>query len=67
MVSGGSKPSWTACRESENAPEMTAWLAITVATVARITTGSRPHSGISRKNGLAFAAGWCRISAAWPR
>ena len=67
MVSGGSSPSCTAWRDSEKAPEMTAWLAMTVATVARITTGSRPHSGISRKNGFARAAGLWRMSAAWPR
>ena len=45
------------CRAIEKAPEITAWLAITVATVARMTSGSRSQSGASRKNGFSIAAG----------
>ena len=41
----GSRPSWIAWRASENAPVMTAWLATTVAHVARITIGTSAHSG----------------------
>ncbi len=35
----GAKPSWTACRVSEKTPEMTACEAMTVAIVARTTSG----------------------------
>ena len=35
----GRKPSWTACWVSENAPEMMACEAITVAAVANATSG----------------------------
>ncbi len=35
----GSCPSWTAWRVIENTPEITAWLAMIVASVARITIG----------------------------
>jgi hypothetical protein len=35
----GSRPSWTACCVTEKAPVMTAWLAMTVARVAMISTG----------------------------
>src|SRR3954454_9842034 len=56
-----------ACRVTENAPEITAWEAITVAIIARITIGTRAHDGTSRKNGFAVADGSCRISADWPR
>ena len=66
-MSGGSRPSCTAWRDSENAPEITAWLAITVAIVARMTIGSRAQGGTSRKNGLSAVSGWFRISDAWPR
>ena len=54
-------------RAMENAPEITAWLAITVAQVASITMGSRSQSGPSRKNGFAIAAGSRIISAPWPK
>ena len=37
-----------AWRVSENAPVMTAWLAMIVARVARMTIGSSAHSGTSR-------------------
>ena len=46
-----------ACRDSENAPEITAWLAITVAAVASTTIGSRAQPGSSRKNGFSSRAG----------
>jgi hypothetical protein len=48
----GMKPSWIACWVTEKAPEITAWLAMIVASVARMTSGSRNHSGASRKKGL---------------
>ncbi len=67
MVRGGSSPSCTAWRLSENAPEMTAWLAMTVAIVARITTGICSALGNSRKNGSFAAPGWFSTSDAWPR
>ncbi len=44
----GRKPSWTAWWVTEKAPEITAWLAMIVATVARNTSGSRAQSGASR-------------------
>ena len=44
----GSRPSWIACRASEKAPVITAWLAMTVATVASRTSGSSAHAGASR-------------------
>ena len=59
MVRRGRKPSCTAWRVTENAPEITAWEAITVATVASTTIGSCAQSGISRKNGLSIAFGSC--------
>ena len=45
MAKRGSRPSWMAWRVSENAPVMTAWLAMIVAMVAMITIGIRAHSG----------------------
>ena len=48
MRSRGRYPIWAACCVSEKAPEMTAWEAMTVATVARITMGIRPQLGTSR-------------------
>ena len=48
----GSRPSWIACRVREKAPVITAWLAMMVASVARITSGSSAQSGASRKNGF---------------
>ena len=41
----GSRPSWIACWVTEKAPVITAWLAITVATVASSTSGSSAQSG----------------------
>ena len=46
---------------------MTAWLAITVAAVARITSGSRQASLAIMKNGFSAAAGFCSSSAPCPR
>ena len=51
---------------TENAPEMTACEAITVATVASPIIGIRPQCGTSRKNGLSIAFGARRMSAPWP-
>ena len=44
----GSRPSWIACATSENAPVMTAWLAMTVAAVASSTSGTNAQAGASR-------------------
>ena len=52
---------------TEKAPEISAWLAITVATVASSTSGRRSQCGPRRKNGLAIAAGSRITSAPWPR
>ncbi|ESW87903.1 hypothetical protein X773_04895 [Mesorhizobium sp. LSJC285A00] len=43
--------SCTACRVSEKAPEMTAWLAITVAAVANTTIGISVQPSFISKNG----------------
>ena len=63
------KPSWIACWVTENAPEMTAWLAMIVATVARMTSGRRSTSGASRKNGfltVSIASAGAHATAASP-
>ncbi len=44
----GRKPSWIASRVTENAPEITACEAITVATVASTIIGSSNAPGTSR-------------------
>ena len=49
IVSRGRKPSATAWRVTENAPEITACEAITVATVASTTIGIRLQSGNSEE------------------
>ena len=46
------KPSWIACWVTEKAPEITAWLAMIVAKVARMTSGRRSISGARKKNGF---------------
>jgi hypothetical protein len=46
---------------------MTAWEAMTVASVARATMGISAQSGTSRKNGLLTADCWLTRSAPWPR
>ncbi len=43
--------SCTACLVSEKAPEITAWLAITVAAVASTTIGISVHPWFISKNG----------------
>ena len=65
-VRRGRNPSCTAWRVTENAPEITAWEAMIVATVASATIGMRAQWGKSRKNGLSTAFGELRISAPWP-
>ena len=52
----GMKPSWIACWVRLNAPEITAWLAMIVASSARMITGTRTMSGIIRKNGSLISA-----------
>ena len=52
---------------TEKAPEITACEAITVATVANTTIGTRPQWGMRRKKGLAIARGSLTISDPWPR
>ena len=44
----GRKPNCTACCTTEKAPEITAWLAMTVASVASPTSGSSAQSGAIR-------------------
>ena len=63
----GRKPSRRACRETEKAPEMTAWEAMTVAAVARTTIGKRAQWGSIRKNGLVRLSGSRRMRSAWAR
>ena len=43
----GRRPSWIAWRTMEKAPVMTAWLAMIVATVARMISGISAQSGAS--------------------
>lgn len=56
-----------ACAVMENAPEITACEAMTVAQAASTTTGTVAHAGNSRKNGLSMAAGLASTSAPWPK
>ena len=44
----GHQPSWIACRVIEKAPVMIAWLAMMVATVDRMISGSSSGGGHSR-------------------
>ena len=62
----GQKPSCTAWRVTEYAPEITACDATMVATVASATSGARPHSGAILKNGLRIAPGSRNSNAPWP-
>jgi hypothetical protein len=57
------KPSWIACCVSEKAPEITAWLAMIVARIARMTTGTCHASGIIWKKGSAIRSARGPISA----
>ncbi|HEY7101458.1 MAG TPA: hypothetical protein VH573_07445 [Mycobacteriales bacterium] len=66
-MSRGSRPRPIACRDTENAPEITAWEAMTVAAVANSTIGSWAQVGNSRKNGFALADWSCATRPAWPR
>ena len=68
IVIRGRKPSWITCWVTENAPEITACEAITVATVASTTIAFWPvwPPGTSRKNGFTIVFGWARIRAPWP-
>ena len=52
---------------SENAPEMTACDAMTVAAVARPTMGYSRASGTSMKKGFLTATGLSKIRAPCPR
>ena len=56
-----------ACRDTENAPEITACEAMTVAAAARMTNGNVAHDGARWKNGLAMVAGSRKIIAPCPR
>ena len=47
------KPSWIACWVTEKAPEITAWLAMIVAKVARMTSGRRKPFGREQEEGIA--------------
>ena len=47
------KPSCIACWVTEKAPEITAWLAMIVAKVARMTSGSRSALGREQEEGIA--------------
>src|SRR6202000_19135 len=57
MRSRGRYPIWAACCVTENAPEMTAWEALTVAAAARITLGIRAQLAPTRKKGVIIAVG----------
>ena len=66
------KPSCIAWCVMLKAPEITAWLAMKVATVARMTSGRRNSSLASKKNGLrttstACSGGRPAIIAPWPK
>ena len=50
------KPSWIAWWVIENAPEITAWLAMNVAAVASSTSGRRSISGARKKKGFLMAS-----------
>jgi hypothetical protein len=63
----GRKPICTDWRATEKAPEITAWEAMTVARVARMTSGISAHWGPRWKKGLSMAAGSLRSSAPWPK
>ena len=68
MVSRGIRPSWTAWRESENTPVMSACEAMTVAAVDRMTMKSANEGfGAIEKKGSDAASGSLMTTAAWPR
>ena len=66
-VRRGRNPNCTHCRAIEKAPEIMAWLAITVAAVARMTMGRLAHCGPSIKNGFDMDSGSAISSAPWPK
>ena len=66
MFRPGNQPSCIACRVSENAPVMIAWLAMIVANVASTTSGTTAHCGASLKNGLPSRPGFSSSSAVCP-
>jgi hypothetical protein len=67
MCRRGQRPSWIACLVIENAPEMIAWLAMMVATVASATMGICKRSGHSAKKGFPpFSTEPVTTSAVWP-
>lgn len=63
----GNRPSLIACSVSENAPEIMACEAMTVANVANRTSGTCAQAGASWKNGLSMAAGSASSRPPWPR
>src|ERR1700680_3018225 len=64
MGTRGKKPSCTACLVIENAPEITAWDAMMVAAVARMTSGKSAQPGADSKNGCCTVSGFMRTRAA---
>ena len=65
----GRNPSWITCWVTENAPEITAWEAITVATVASTTIAfwpGLPAGDEEEERVHDRASGARRISAPWP-
>ena len=67
MRIGDKYPRRTAWRVSEKTPEITACEAMTVARVARISSGISAQSGASRKNGFLIASGFFSSNAPWPK
>ncbi len=67
MLRRGKKPNWMVCLVAENAPEISACDAITVAAVANTTMGISDHAGSMRKNGFSAAAGLAKTRAPWPK
>ena len=55
------------CLVTLKAPEISACDAITVAMVARPTSGSSAHLGAIMKNGFFTASGLASSSAPWPK
>ncbi|MNL88173.1 hypothetical protein D3C87_2177290 [compost metagenome] len=67
MRIGDRYPRRTAWRVRENTPEITACEAMTVASVAKISSGINAQSGASRKNGFLIASGFFSNNAPWPK
>ncbi len=67
MLRPGNQPSCIACRVSENAPVMIAWLAMMVANVASTTSGTTAHCGASAEERVRRQLGAPSISTPiWP-